>query len=264
MLAATHAPSWAQEKLPIPPKDKGDPCCPPMPSLKHLDGRRIVFVANGAGSSTIVSDNLSQLNGDLGLHWTIKPVPWSRMDHVHKDIRDDAAQLKAAAQLACWTAAIRRDAPKAEVTFVGHSVGARVVLAAAEIAGEKSVNRIILLHAAVSNVYDLGPALKASRHGIDSFYSVEDGVLDEASQTTGLADGLKTHAAGRVGFKAPSDPKEAQAYRGLRQYRWTEDLCGSGGHYAWAIHHNLRKVVVPVMVTLPPEPIVAKLPPPKK
>jgi pimeloyl-ACP methyl ester carboxylesterase len=237
-----ETPKGGQEKKETPKKEV---IAPPAPSLKHLDGRKIVFVANGVGGSTIASDNLIELNGEHRLCLLIKPVAWSRQNSVHQDMVDHDAQLAAAARIAAWTKALRKDAPNAEIYYVGHSAGARVVLAAAEMAGEKSVDRIILLHPAISTCYDLKNALKASKCGIDSFYASEDSVLATAEDGVGMADGIKARAAGRVGFHAATK-SDAEAYRSLRQYRWNENFAGSGGHFAWTLQHNMRKVIVPL------------------
>lgn len=54
--------------------------------------------------------------------------------------------------------------------------------------------------------YDLVGALKASRGGIDNYYSKEDDVLINAEDYMGTADGRRTATAGRVGFAVPRRP----------------------------------------------------------
>src|SRR5690348_15022583 len=71
----------------------------PAPSLKHLDGRKIVFVANGAGGSTSASDNLFDVNSDKNLGLIIKPIAWTRQDSAKGDVLDQDAQLCAAAKI---------------------------------------------------------------------------------------------------------------------------------------------------------------------
>jgi pimeloyl-ACP methyl ester carboxylesterase len=251
LFAMLYTPADGQEK-------KGDPKAPlkaPAPSFKHLDGQNLVFVANGVGGSTVVSDNLMELNEAMHLHLRICAVPWTRHNALFQDLDDHVAQLGAAQRLAGHVAAIRKDAPNAHIFFVGHSAGTRVVLAAAEMLPEKSVDRIILLASAVSYSYDLTGALKASRYGIDHFYSTEDGILDSAVEHKGTADGLKVQAAGRIGFRPCStDKKDLEAYRSVRQYRWTAEWHGNGGHFTWTLQHNMKKTVVPMFFTPPPEP----------
>jgi pimeloyl-ACP methyl ester carboxylesterase len=224
----------------------------PAPSFKHLDGHLLVFVANGVGGSTLVSDNLLELNGEKHLGLRIQMVPWCRHNSLFMDLVDQEAQLNAAARIACSVSAIRRDCPSARIFFVGHSAGARVVLAAAEMLPPQSVDRIIVLAPAVSCTYDLTTALKTSRYGIDNFFSSEDSILDSENRLYRNADGPKTHAAGRAGFHLVScDKPDIDLYRNLRQYRWTAEFNGNGGHYAWAMLLNMRKVMPPMFFTMP-------------
>lgn len=248
LLGFLQLPGFSQEKQ-ADPKDapKVAACCPPGHSFKHLDGRPLVFVANGVGGSTTVSDNLLDLNGAKNLGLRIQMVPWCRHNSPLEDLTDHQAQLHAATRIACAVTAFRRDCPNLPIFFVGHSAGARIVLAAAEMLPEKSVDRIILLAPAVSCGYDLTGALRASRGGIDHFWSSLDGVLQTAEDYSALADGVKGPAAGRVGFRpAFSDKKDIEAFRNVRQYRWTEEFSGSGGHFAWTLRHNMKKVVAPL------------------
>ncbi len=245
-------------------------CCPPGHSFKHLDGRPLVFVANGAGDSSRVSDNLMDLNDDRNLGLRIKKVEWCRHGQVFHDLIDNQAQLNAAARIACTVTAIRKDCPNLPIFLVGQSAGARIVLAAGEMLPEKSIDRIIVLSPAVSCSYNLTGALRASRGGIYNFYSAEDWVLEYAVEHHTLADGLKGQAAGRVGFRpASADRKDIEAFhRNVHQVRWTEEFNGSGGHQTWTLSHNLKRVVVPLLIsnTSPVEPPpfeIRRMPPAK-
>jgi pimeloyl-ACP methyl ester carboxylesterase len=261
VFALLNAPAIGQEKKTT-PKDTPRIVVPKTPSFKHLDGQMLVFVANGVAGSTVLSDNLMELNGSMHLHLLIHPVAWTRHLAFYEDLQDHEAQLCAAARIAGMVTAIRKDAPNAHIYFAGHSAGARVVLAAAEMLPEKSIDRVILLSPAVSCTYDLTQALKTSRYGIDNFYSSEDSILDNAAERRGTADGPRgVPAAGRVGFRlVSSDKKDCEAYRALRQYRWSADLNGNGGHFTWTILPNLRRCVVPLFFSAPvePPPIVEK------
>jgi hypothetical protein len=227
---------------------------PAAPSYKHLDGKMLMFVVNGVGGSTTLSDNLLEINGEQHLGLCIQMVPWCKTLSKREDLLDTQAQLTAAARIACSVKAIRKDAPNAQIFFIGHSAGARIVLAAAEMCDPKSVDRIFVLSPAVSQTYDLTGALKASRNGIDHFYSTSDWVLDTESGYYRNADGAPGHAAGKYGFKLCSTDKETvDAYRHLRQYAWNEQFHG-GGHYTWTLRLNLKKAIVPMFFCEPPPP----------
>ncbi|MBM3994269.1 MAG: alpha/beta fold hydrolase [Planctomycetes bacterium] len=255
LLAMLALPAAGQDKKAKDPKFKPPApkiITPPAPSFKHLDGQMLVFAVNGVNGSTVLSDNLLDVNSDLHLGLRIQMIPWCRHNAFFADLVDHEAQIMAAGRIAESVKAIRKDAPKANIIFIGHSAGARVVLAAAEMLPAKSVDRIFVLAPAVSYCYDLTGALKAARHGIDNFYSSEDSILDRAVDHKGTADGLRVHAAGRVGFHPTStDKKDLELYRNLRQIRWTEKYCGSGGHFTWVIQHNLKRTVVPQFFTAP-------------
>ena len=177
--------------------------------------------------------------------------------------------MAAAARIACTVAAIHKDCPDTPIYLVGHSAGARVVLAAAEMSPEKSISRVMLMAASVSCGYELTGVLKASRGGVDNFYSTDDFALDTASEHSGLADGTRGAAAGKVGFRAPtSDPRDVARYCNVRNYPWNMNLAGGGGHYAWVLQHNLKRVVVPLFYTEnvtiePPAAEIRKMPPAK-
>jgi pimeloyl-ACP methyl ester carboxylesterase len=256
-LFSAYSPVFGQPKK---EESKGlpkivDKPAPKAPSYKHLDGQLLVFVVNGVDNSTTLSDNLLELNGEEQLGLRIQMVPWSRQQSKKRDLMDFQAHYHAAHSIAACVTAIRKDAPKAHIYFVGHSAGARIVLAAGEMLPAKSVDRIITLSAAVSQSYDLTGALKASRYGIDNFFSTSDWVLDRENALYRNADGGPGHAAGKFGFRLCSNEKATvEAYRNLRQYAWTEDFCGNGGHYAWTMRHNLKKTVVPMFFAAPAEP----------
>ena len=68
-----------QDKKKEEPKlDKVAPCCPAGHTFKHLDSRPIVFIANGSGGSTVLGDNLLDLNGEFQLGLRLHVVPWCR------------------------------------------------------------------------------------------------------------------------------------------------------------------------------------------
>lgn len=278
LVALLHLSADGQEKkkeevktppTPIPSKltpalpPSGTACCPPGYSFRHLDGKPIVFVVHGVGGDTKLGDNLLDLNSERHLGLRLKVVPWARHNALYQDLLDQKAHLHAAASIACTITAIRKDCPNLPIFLIGHSAGARIVLAAGEMVPENSVDRIIVLAPAVTCSYDLTGAMRGSRGGVVNFYSSEDGILEAAEQHTRLADGLIGPAAGRVGFRPPcSDPREVAIYFSrLQQIRWTEAWAGNGGHGVWTISHNLRRMV-PIMFTCTTTVIAPPPPPP--
>ena len=63
------------EQPKLPPKLMEIP--PPGPSFRHLDGQRLLFVANGVNNSSVLSDNLIEISSDEHLGLRIQMVAWS-------------------------------------------------------------------------------------------------------------------------------------------------------------------------------------------
>ncbi len=220
-------------------------------SVKPSGAPKIVFVVNGVGQSTLISDRLEMITEANELKVKIQNVAWCRagcssLEHY----KDHSGHLKAASAMAARTSKIRKESPDTEIYYVGHSTGARIALLAAEMAPEKSVNRIILIASAVGHTYDLRPALRASRNGIDHFWSPEDEFLDLVAETHGLPDGSKGRAAGQVGFHVPAvkDGQGRDAYKNVRQFCWSDQKPVTGGHFAWTSKIALKRFVVPMIV----------------
>ncbi len=239
-----HAPVFGQTKEVV-----------QRPTFKHLDGQKLVFIVNGAGGGSTVTDNLTALAWEMNLPLRIQTIWWCRGDNALQDYKDHHAHWSAACRLANWTMLLRQDCPNAEIYFVGSSTGTGIVLQAAEMLPPKSVERILLLAAPVSSTHDLRPALRTSRAGIDNFWSPDDDLLDRVQQNWGMMDGGKGPAAGRIGFWYPrwTDAEGFDAYRNIRQYRWVPGMEGHGGHFTWDWKGNMRCYIMPLfMQPLPP------------
>jgi pimeloyl-ACP methyl ester carboxylesterase len=213
---------------------------------------KFVFIANGAGGGTTVSDNMADLAGEMNLPLRFHTIFWCRGDHAIADYKDHVAQWTASYRLAEMALRVRRDCPKAEIYFVGNSTGTAIVTRAAEMLPRDSIDRIILIAAPISPTYDLRPALRASRAGIDNFWSPDDDLLDRVTPDWGNLDGVKGPAAGRVGFWYPrwTDAEGFGAYKNVRQYRWCPGMPGNGGHFTWTVRtENMRCYMMPLFVT---------------
>src|SRR5262249_29422397 len=129
---------------------------------------------------------------------------YSRIFADHLDVEHSRAEgQKLAEQIVCY----RRDLGTAlPVYIVAHSAGSMPTLAAAEFLPPDSVDRIILLAPSVSENYDLRPALRSARLGVDVFYSRADrAYLGLGMAIVGTADGQRAPASGRVGFRVPCE-----------------------------------------------------------
>jgi pimeloyl-ACP methyl ester carboxylesterase len=214
----------------------------------------VVFIANGSGDFRTVSTNLDRVVADTSTPLQIETVPWSHgfgrfvTDHV-----DHANQVQQGSRLAAEVIAYRQAYPSRKVYLIGHSAGCAVVLAAAERLPADSVDRIILLAPSVCVTYDLRPALRMVRCGIDVFHSDEDSViLGLGALIVGTADHRCRTAAGQYGFRPViACSADAVLYGKLRQHPWDPVVAWSGhsgGHYGSNQAGFLRAYVLPLLV----------------
>jgi len=215
--------------------------------------RGVIFAVDGAGDFQATSASLRQAVAEERLPLAVDVFAWSHgYGRVLADEMDwDYARLEGQC-LAHRVYAVRQLCPAGEVYLVGHSAGCGVVLAAAEALPPGSVNRIVLLAPSVSAGYDLRPALRCTRDGLDVFYSGRDtAYLGVGVAIVGTADRTWTAAAGRVGFRpVVATPQDALLYTKLRQHAW--DACvawtgNHGGHYGGYQVCHLRAYVLPLL-----------------
>jgi pimeloyl-ACP methyl ester carboxylesterase len=219
----------------------------PVPPLHVLN------VADGAGDFRICSRVVRETAQADGWPLEVITFAWSHgylrsfADHFDYPWARDRGR-----DLARIVLAQRQARPDLPVSLMGHSDGAAVVLAAAEELPPDTLERIVLLAPSVSADYDLRPALRAARHGLDVFYSRNDRLWLGAFTTfVGTADTREeTRAAGRFGFEPPNvAPEELPLFAKLRQYEWnpTLDQVGhDGGHYGAYAPGHLRRFVLPL------------------
>src|SRR5262249_53974398 len=146
--------------------------------------------------------NLGRVVAETATPLEVETLVWSHglgryvLDHV-----DHANHVAQGHLLAARVLAYRQACPGRRVYLVGHSAGCAGVLAAAEALPPESVDRIVLLAPSVCVSYDLRPALRAARGGIDAFESADDTVvLGLGMRVVGTAEGECRAAAGQCGF----------------------------------------------------------------
>jgi pimeloyl-ACP methyl ester carboxylesterase len=244
-------------------------CCVPVLAAAALVGVRpaaaqlqhappaMIFVANGSGDETTLTENLGLVISDARLPFRVNTVRWTCYGGRLQDHNYVANHRYFGAIMAARVEDFRQHCPAVRVYLMAHSSGSHVALAAAECLPPGSVERIVLLAPSVSCSYDLRQAIKATRSGIDVYYSCVDQVLDLAVNSVGTADGVRhSYAAGQVGFRSPPHHvPDANLYGLVRQYH--EDPGGyagtgyTGGHYGSVRVQFLRVVALPNMLSLP-------------
>ncbi|HEY7327317.1 MAG TPA: alpha/beta hydrolase [Gemmataceae bacterium] len=236
----------------------------------------VVFVADGSGdyrtTSRVLCETVNACNVPLRVETFVWSHGYSRMliDHVdhcnHIEEGRRLATYVATASIPTQCVAARGCAPPAQaggtcenprgVYLVGHSSGCAVVLAAAEASPPGSIERIVLLAPAVAHDYDLRPALRASRQGIDAFISRRDiGALALGTGIAGTADRRLAAASGRVGFTPIlCCPGDEQLYTKLRVHPWdpsVEWTGNRGNHYGTLEPDFMRAYILPLLRRAP-------------
>lgn len=226
-------------------------CASPCPSCVGSD--RVLFVADGAGDYGVTTANVRQVVREQRLSWCVEKVQWSHGKlRVFADQTDVAHGRAAGRCLAERIRAYRTANPGCAVSLMAHSAGSAIVLAALEELPPGSVDRVVLLSPSVSCGYDLRPALRTTRCGIDVFYSARDWVvLGLTTGIVGTADRRWIAAAGRVGFcPVPGSAEDARLYEKLRQHPWDQSMSwtgNTGGHFESHEPEFLRSYVLPLL-----------------
>jgi pimeloyl-ACP methyl ester carboxylesterase len=199
----------------------------------------VVFIVGGIGG-------LDPLNlwGPLtlphaGVTHEIRNFAWTHGKcRILRDLQDTVYLLAKASELADAIRAVKTADPGRPVYLLGHSAGAAVSLAAAEQLPPGTLERVVLLAAAVSPDYDLRSALRATRSGIVTFNSTYDlFFLGWGTNQFGTADRVYGPAAGLGGFRVPADLDEEGRvlYGKLRQVQWQ---AGDLLRFRGGLHHS--------------------------
>lgn len=213
----------------------------------------VVFVADGSGDYRTTSRVLCETVNACATPLRVETFVWSHgygrmlIDHV-----DHCNHVEEGRRLAALIAAVKQSCPERAVYLVGHSSGAAVVLAAAEMAPPGSIERIVLLAPAVAYDYDLRPALRSARQGIDVFISRRDvGALVLGTGIVGTADRRLAAASGRVGFTPIlTCPGDELLYAKVRIHPWNPSVAWTGNrgsHYGTLESGFVRAYILPLL-----------------
>lgn len=218
----------------------------------------VVFVADGAGDFRMLSHSLRKAITAEKLPLLVKTFVWSH--GYYRIVADQVCMTHAQEKghrLANIIIAQRESCPEMPIYLAGHCAGTPVLLAAAEELPPDTIDRIILLAPSVPSEYDLRPALRASRQGIDVFWSRGDyWYLGLGISLVNAIQGRCYSPAGRVGFQPVVEtPDDAALYAKLKQYPWQPSVACTGnlgGHYGAYQQGYLRTFIIPLMR---PEPL---------
>jgi hypothetical protein len=253
----------AQDRRPLAPPPFGGPAGPCACSAM-LNGRTVVFIVDGVTGLSEFAANLQTAYIDTRFcRPVIRTINWTRSDRSYLDYTDRNNQLAAAARLILEVKRVHDCNPGSPVVLMGYCAGAQIVLMAAEQMPPCYVDRIFLMSPAVSSCYDIRPALRASKQGMDVLYNSDDTVLEFYESEYGTTDGLRTTTAGTTGFLLPKTAPVCKdpIFCNLRQVDGS-NLNALGGHYGTITSWFLQRNVVPYIPAGQLVQIIPQTPPP--
>jgi hypothetical protein len=212
----------------------------------------VVFQVGGVGGLGLMGITTHWALPHAGLPHEIRDFIWTHgKGHFFLDLQDTRHCLAKAQELADQIRKVKEQQPDRPVYVLAHSGGCALSLAAAELLPEHTIERIVLLSAAVSPNYDLRPALRATNYGVISFYSKKDQlILGWGTKHFGTMDRFYGPSAGFVGFVVPAnlEAEDRLLYARLVQLPWHPKLIlegNSGGHAGSVMPGFLMKEVAP-------------------
>jgi pimeloyl-ACP methyl ester carboxylesterase len=242
---------------------------PPESSMSESKG--IVYIVEGVGGFGVAPKVMQKILIESGVPHDIRQFHWSHgFGRWHADLTDDENLRRKGSALADAIMDVHVREIGRPVYLVARSGGTALVLRALAELPEQSVERVILLSAAVSPSYDLTPALRAVRMDVVSFWSPKDKlILGYGTSVFGTADGVQGDSAGLVGFQLPAESDETAIveYKKLRQIEWDASMRKTynfGTHVGTTMPLFVRHYVAPlvggrvVSDEQPPAPVAAQ------
>ena len=231
------------------------------PGNEHLTPERLkrgyTIVVVGVNGDNMLNAGLAPGIVEGGYSGAVEVIDWTTgywplfVYHLRSNARHDSGARVISERVVAY----RRRYPGREVNLVAHSAGAAVSLEALEELPEsESVDRVVLLAAAVSPAHDLRPALAHCRVGLWNYYQPQDVVaLWAGTIVAGTADGHHLMSAGAVGFWPRTGLTEAEQNL-LKDklvqmpYEPRMALSGNlGGHFQCVNHRFVAEWIAPVL-----------------
>jgi hypothetical protein len=169
-----------------------------------------------------------------------------------KDLTNRDTNRKKASELASQLRDYRSKFPEHHLHLVAKSAGTVIALWAMSELEPHTLDRVVLLSAAVSPVFPLDEALPAARQDVYSFWSPNDVFwLGWGTSLFGTADGVRGNSAGLVGFHT------TQSTTKLREVKWDPSMISSfhmGTHSGTSMPRFIRNYVMPLLRADAPAP----------
>jgi hypothetical protein len=208
---------------------------PGISGYRNIDRRLIAGLAEGGVDGKIEHYDWTTADPGLGALLATKR---------NKDEANNVAQI---------LLEHRRADPQARISATAHSGGAGIIVWALErLPDDVMVDSVVLLAPALSPTYDLTKALK---HVTGKMYALTSSsdivVLGVGTSLFGTIDGVKTEAAGKVGFRRPASADEQQ-YKKLvqlpHQQNWIKQYGNTGEHIGAMNRSFAREIIAPLIL----------------
>jgi hypothetical protein len=197
-----------------------------------------VFVVGGIGGWDPLGKSTQLVCPVAGVQHRVVDFFWSHgVGRSFRDLMDTPHLARKAEELAALILETKQAAPDRPIYLVAKSGGTGLALLATERLPPNTLERVILISAAVRPDYDLRPALRATRREVVSYYSKHDRlILGWGTRTFGTVDRVHCASAGKVGFQIPEDfdAEDRAPYQRVVQVPWRPSmlLLGyAGGHH---------------------------------
>jgi hypothetical protein len=225
---------------------------PPQPRANEIVPG-LVIIVEGIGGLDIVGKSAELAFHQAGLPHEVHHFAWTHgTGHWFRDLQDTQHVLKKAEKLAEFIRDYHARYPHRPIYVVGKSAGTGLVLYAVQALAPGTVERVILLSAAVSPTFDLHGALRATRRELVSFYSRNDRmVLGWGTSQFGTVDRYYGNSAGLTGFVVPDrlSQEDRLLYQRLLQVPWSTRMMlregTTGTHKSTSMPWFLAAEVVP-------------------
>jgi hypothetical protein len=200
--------------------------------------RGLVILVGGIGGYDSLQLSAPLVLRRAGVNHDLYNFVWTHgVGRPLRDLQDTEHVVRKAGELAALLRRQKEADPNRPLYLIAKSGGAGLALLAAGQLPPGTLERIVLLSAAVAPGYDLRPALRATRGEVVSFYSMNDQfVLHWGTCTFGTIDRRYGPAAGLSGFTVPADLSEHDRalYGRLVQLPWRPRMFleGYAGNHA--------------------------------
>jgi pimeloyl-ACP methyl ester carboxylesterase len=212
---------------------------------------------NGIGGYRSVDRGMLRGLQEGGLDADVEAYDWTGADAGLGALLQQKRHVEQSRKVEQMIERAAREQPGRRITLTAHSAGAGIIAWALEqLPDDVKVDSLVLLAPALSPTYDLTRALRHVTGHVYVFYSPYDAaVLGLGTRLFGTVDGVKTDAAGKVGFEEPAGADDKQYAKIVQipyNVAWAK-LGNIGDHIGTMSRPFARKILAPLLLdgTLP-------------